>query len=140
MFNKLHTLHDLAYKNIFLGLKIVTEKFKFLSIISRSQKLRMFCVFSEMKYSLKQLIVHTTIWKNDRRGIPLYMNLKQGVSLIKKKKNVTQYTQKKTKNSSSTAQHSRIFSLPKGCMSFMNTYFSFVLIAIVLLLSLQRTT
>lgn len=113
MFNKLHTLHDLAYKNIFLGLKIVTEKFKFLSIISRSQKLRMFCVFSEMKYSLKQLIVHTTIWKNDRRGIPLYMNLKQGVSLIKKKK--MSHNTLKRKQRIPAAQHSipEFFPCPK---------------------------
>ena len=58
--------------------------------------------------------------KDDRRGIPLYIDLKQGVSLIKggKKTLFTQCTPKKAKNSSSTAFQRFSFLSPQRMYAF----------------------
>jgi hypothetical protein len=65
---------------------------------------------------LKELIVHIHLLQRGEKGIPLYMNLKQGVSLISfRKEESTNISKKKTpKNSINTV--SREFFLSKGLL------------------------
>lgn len=82
MFSKLHTLYDLAYKKQFyIGFESTNRKIQVSVSYLQISKWKMFCVFWNEVFFVIVDSTHNYL-KDDRRGSPLYMGLKQGVSLI----------------------------------------------------------
>lgn len=124
------------------------EEFKFLFLISRSQKWECSVFLNDVFFEIVDSM-HNYLQDDRRRDSSVcgsqtgsssnWKTNTQTKTKHEQKHLFTQSTQKKAKNSNSTAfQFS--FPLPKGYISFMNAYLNFLLVVILLLLSLLWTT